>query len=59
MKGAAPMFRCVRFWSGLDGRSHFEEGLVDLEPGPRGDALSSKFPVISASFQETDADPKL
>jgi hypothetical protein len=53
------MIRCIRLWSGLDGESHFEEGVVDLEAGPRGDALSGKFPVTAASFQETRADPKL
>ena len=53
------MIRCVRLWSGLDGESHFEDGAIDLEPGPRGDALSGKFPITAASFQETRADPKL
>jgi quercetin dioxygenase-like cupin family protein len=53
------MLRCVRLWSGLDGESHFEEGAIDLEPGPRGDGLSEKFHVAGASFQETRADPKL
>src|ERR1700683_4525699 len=55
--GASMMIRCVRLWSGLDGKSHFEEGAVDLEPGPRGDALSGKFPISAVSFQETRADP--
>ncbi len=31
------MIRCVRLWSGPDGNSHFEEGAIDLESGPRGD----------------------
>jgi hypothetical protein len=53
------MIRCIRLWSGPDGRSHFEEGVIDLEPGPRGDTLSGKFPIASVSFQETNADPKL
>ena len=53
------MIRCIRLWSGQDGESHFEEGAIDLEPGPRGDALSGKFPVTAALFQETLADPKL
>src|SRR6266550_4584436 len=52
------MIRCIRLWSGLDGRSHFEEGVIDLESGPRGDTLSGKFPIASVSFQETNADPK-
>jgi len=50
------MIRCVRLWSGVDGNSHFEEGVIDL--GPRGDTLSGKFPIASVSFQETNADPK-
>jgi hypothetical protein len=53
------MIRCIRLWSGPDGKSHFEEGAIDLESGPRGDTLSGKFPVASASFQETNKDPKL
>jgi quercetin dioxygenase-like cupin family protein len=53
------MIRCIRLWSGPDCESHFEEGAIDLEAGPRGDALSGKFRVAAVSFQETRADPKL
>ncbi len=53
------MIRCIKLWTGADQKSHFEEGFIDLEPGVRGDALSVKFPITSASFHETDADPKL
>src|SRR5260370_33612716 len=53
------MIRCIKLWTGADQKSHFEEGFIDLEPGVRGDALSVKFPIVSASFHETDADPKL
>jgi hypothetical protein len=53
------MIRCVKLWTGDDRKSHFEEGFIDLEPGARGDALSVKFPVASASFQESDSDPHL
>jgi hypothetical protein len=53
------MNRCIRLWSGQDGKSHFKEGSIDLEPGPRDDTLSGKFPIASVSFQETDADTKL
>jgi hypothetical protein len=31
------MIRCVRLWSGPDGHSHFEEGVIGLEAGQRGD----------------------
>jgi quercetin dioxygenase-like cupin family protein len=47
------MIRCVRLWTGDDDNSHFEEGVLDLEPGARGDALSGKFASTSVSFQET------
>jgi hypothetical protein len=53
------MIRCIKLWTGADQKSHFEEGFIDLEPGARGDALSVKFPITSASFHETDTDPKL
>ena len=53
------MIRCFRLWSGPDGNSHFEEGVIDLEPGQRGDMLSDKFPIASVSFQQTNLDPKL
>jgi hypothetical protein len=53
------MIRCIRLWSGRDGRSRFEVGIIDLKPGSRGDTVSSKFPIASVSFQETNADPKL
>lgn len=59
MKRATIVIRCIRLWSGPGGNSHFQEGVVDLEPGPRGDTLSGKFSVTSVSFQETNADPKL
>lgn len=53
------MIRCIKLWTGADEKSHFEEGLIDLEAGARGDALSVICPITSVSFNETDADPKL
>jgi Cupin domain len=53
------MIRCIKLWTGADRKSHFEEGFIDLEPGVRGDALSGMLPIVSASFHETDEDPKL
>ena len=47
------MIRCVRIWSGDDGNSHFEEGVIDLEPGKRGDEASGKMTTKTISFQET------
>jgi len=47
------MIRCVRLWT-ADGRnSHFEEGIIDLEPGQRGDVLSGRMATTTISFEET------
>jgi quercetin dioxygenase-like cupin family protein len=47
------MIRCVHLWTGDDQASHFEEGVIDLEPGQRGDWMSGKLDVATISFQET------
>jgi quercetin dioxygenase-like cupin family protein len=47
------MIRCVHLWTGDDQRSHFEEGVIELEPGQRGDLLTDKVAVSTISFQET------
>jgi hypothetical protein len=47
------MIRCVRIWTGDDRNSHFEEGIIELEPGHRGDMLSGKIPTTAISFEET------
>ena len=47
------MIRCVRLWTGSDNNSHFEDGLIALEQGVRGDVLTGKLPVMTVSFQET------
>src|SRR5580704_11570544 len=47
------MIRCVRLWTGDDQNSYFEEGVIELSPGQRGDWLSDKLAVASISFQET------
>jgi len=47
------MIRCVRLWTGDDQNSHFEEGVIDLDPGQRGDLLSGKLAASTISFQET------
>ena len=41
------MIRCVRIWTGDDRNSHFEEGVIDLEPGQRGDVLSGRMPTTT------------
>jgi hypothetical protein len=53
------MIRCVKLWTGADRKSHFEEGVIDLEPGARGDAVGGKIAIRSASLHETESDPKL
>jgi hypothetical protein len=53
------MIRCVRLWTGNDGNSYFEEGVIDLNlKNDRGDSLSSKFMAQTASFQETPSGGK-
>jgi quercetin dioxygenase-like cupin family protein len=47
------MIRCVRLWTEADNNSHFEEGVIALERGARGDVLTDKLPVTNVSFQET------
>jgi quercetin dioxygenase-like cupin family protein len=47
------MIDCVRLWTGKDDESHFERGVLDLEPGMRGDWLSAKYGTTTVSFQET------
>src|ERR1700742_3123116 len=47
------MIRCVRLWTGDDQNSYFEEGVIELTAGPRGESLSDKLAVASISFQET------
>jgi hypothetical protein len=47
------MTRCVRLWTGEDQNSHFEEGVIHLEPGARGDLLSGRIATTTISFQET------
>src|SRR5258705_4303372 len=47
------MMRCVRIWTGDDRNSPFEEGVIDIEPGQRGDVLSGKMATTTISFEET------
>ena len=49
------MIRRIRLWTGEDGNSHFEEGVIDLPKGERGDVLSGTIGVVSVSFRETRA----
>ena len=47
------MIRCVRIWTGEDGNSLFEEGVIDLPKGERGDTLSETMGAASISYRET------
>jgi quercetin dioxygenase-like cupin family protein len=47
------MIRCVRIWTGEDGNSLFEEGVIDLTEGSRGDAVGKPVQTVELSFQET------
>src|ERR1700722_11938897 len=49
------MTRCVRLWTGEDQNSHFEEGVIHLEPGARGDLVSGTMATTTISFQETSS----
>jgi quercetin dioxygenase-like cupin family protein len=47
------MIRCVRMWTAEDGNSVFEEGVIELTEGARGDAIGKPMPAVQLSFQET------
>lgn len=49
------MIRCVRMWTGPDGNSVFEEGVIPLAEGERGDFISRIFTAKSVYFRETAA----
>ena len=49
------MIRCVRIWTDDWGDSRFEEGMIDLCQGERGDVLSDKALASGISFRETKA----
>jgi quercetin dioxygenase-like cupin family protein len=49
------MIRCIRLWTGDDDNSHYEEGVIDLPKGERGDILGDNIDVASISFRETRA----
>ena len=49
------MIRCVRIWTSEDGNSVFEEGIIDMPKGERGDVLTGTFPATSISFRQTKA----
>ncbi|MCS5697701.1 hypothetical protein NZK32_01395 [Cyanobium sp. FGCU-52] len=49
------MLKCIRLWTGEDGQSHFQSGVIDLQAGARGDFLSHSMEAVSLSLRETDS----
>lgn len=49
------MIRCVRMWTGADGNSLFEEGVITLKEGARGDFVGLPVKAQNISFQETSS----
>ena len=47
------MIRCVRMWTGSDGNSCFEEGILELKKGERGDFIGLPITVSELYFRET------
>jgi quercetin dioxygenase-like cupin family protein len=47
------MIRCVRMWTGEDGNSVFEEGMIALGEGERGDFIGKPAKARTVSFRET------
>ncbi|AZG99311.1 TPA: cupin domain-containing protein [Proteus mirabilis] len=47
------MIRCVRLWTGEDGNSLFEEGIIEFKDSSRGDSESLPIAVSKLSFRET------
>lgn len=48
------MIRCIRIWT-ENGDSRYEEGVINMPEGERGDVLSFIVPAVSISFRETRA----
>ena len=55
------MIRCVRLWSGDDGQSHVQVGVIAMSrPGEAGPSvLSELVPALWISFEETPATSSL
>jgi quercetin dioxygenase-like cupin family protein len=49
------MIRCVRMWTGDDGDSLFEEGMIELAEGERGDFVGKPASAVNISFRETSS----
>ena len=49
------MIRCVRMWTGSDGNSCFEEGILVMKEGERGDFIGLPISVNTLYFRETSS----
>ena len=47
------MIRCVRLWTGDDGASHVDVGILDITPGRNGDLVSESVPATHVTVEET------
>lgn len=49
------MIRCIRMWTAEDGNSRFEEGVLEMKEGDRGDFLGLPIAVNELYFRETSS----
>ena len=47
------MIRCIRMWTAEDGNSRFEEGVLEMKEGARGDFVGLPIAVNELYFRET------
>lgn len=52
-KDEISMIRCIRMWTAEDGNSRFEEGVLEMTAGERGDFIGLPMAVKELSFRET------
>lgn len=49
------MIRCIRMWTAEDGNSRFEEGVLEMKEGARGDFVGLPIAVNELYFRETSS----
>lgn len=47
------MIRCVRLWTGQDGKSHFRDGRLEIAPGRNDDLVSAPMAATHVTVEET------
>ena len=47
--------RCIRMWTAEDGNSRFEEGVLEMKEGARGDFVGLPIAVNELYFRETSS----